>query len=177
MTETEQLRALLEVYGIDDTQYTDAQLELMIQQAKNAVSADVANETTHEDYHRHFAGTVYMTDYYPVDVESLEITVDGEVVVPRRITHDGLVYFDNLMQGELVCTYSQAFDEGDVESTIIPLAMYMIRDKEGGNQSSIKEGDITVSFDTDSPSSTNAQISHLVSSLRAKYNKARVRLI
>lgn len=177
MTEITDLRALLEVYGIDDTEYTDTQLEIILNQAKTYIGKEFVEGSTHEDYLRIYEGSVYMTNYYPIDVETVEIIVEGVEVTPRKITHEGIIYFEDVLHGELSCSYTQELSDEDIESTVLPLAMYLIRDQNGGGtMSSIHEGDLQISYDTTTSLSTNAQIHHLVQSLRDKY-KARVRLL
>lgn len=176
MTDITTLREYLQLRGIDDTAYTDEQLQLLISQATAYIGEDFVNPTTHEDYLRHYEGTRYMTDYYPVDVSSCVVLVDGEEVTPHKITEEGIIYFENHIQGELLCTYVQAIDETAIEQALFGVIGYMIADTTGGNMKSINEGDISITYDTDNNLSTSSQISHLIESLRNKY-KARVRLI
>ena len=176
MTDIQKLRQYLQLQGIDDTTYTDEQLSLMISQATAFIGDEYVTPQEKEDYVRHFEGMTYMTDFYPVNVESVVVTVDDEEVTPHKITEEGLVYFENQVQGELLCTYLQAVDESIVEQAVNGVIMYSIRDSTGGNMKSINEGDISITYDTDNGMSTSSQISHLVDSLRQKF-KARVRLI
>ena len=174
MTEISDLRELLQVYGIDDSQYTDTQLQLLLKQAR-AFIGDVT-PTEHTDYVERFNGKRYMTQFYPVGVESVTVTVEGESITPHYISEDGIIYFDKIVNGELQCTYTQQLSEEDISSAVIPLTVYMIKDNMGGNMSSITEGDVSVSFDNNSTVSTSNQINRLIESLRQKY-KARVVLL
>jgi hypothetical protein len=128
MTEISDLRELLQVYGIDDSQYTDTQLQLLLKQARTYIG-DVT-PTSHTDYVERFNGKRYMTQFYPVGVESVTVTVEGESITPHYISEDGIIYFDKIVTGELRCTYTQQLNEEDISSAVIPLAMYMIKDAE-----------------------------------------------
>jgi hypothetical protein len=174
MTEISDLRELLQVYGIDDSQYTDTQLQLLLKQARTYIG-DVT-PTSHTDYVERFNGKRYMTQYYPVGVDSVTILVDEESITPKYITEEGIIYFDNMVTGELRCTYTQQLSEEEISDAILPLTVYMIKDNIGGNMSSITEGDVSVSFDNNSTVSTSNQINRLIESLRNKY-KSRVVLL
>lgn len=174
MTEISDLRELLQVYGIDDSQYTDTQLQLLLKQARTFIGN--ATPENREDYVDQYHGKKYMTQYYPVSVDSVNVTVGGESVTPHHITEEGIIYFDNIVNGELSCTYTQQLSEEDISGAVLPLVVYMIQDQNGGNMSSITEGDVSVSFDNNSTVSTSNQINRLIESLRQKY-KARVVLL
>jgi hypothetical protein len=177
MTEiVDELRELLVLYDIADSEYTDEQLEMMISQARACIGTEYTEASDHEDYVRDFCGDYYLTDYYPVDVDSVRVTIDDEIVFPEKITSEGIIYFTNQQRGKLSCTYVQDFSSYDIKEVILPLTMYMIRDKNGGNMRSINEGDISITYDNDSQLSTSNMISQLVQKLQNKY-KARVRLL
>lgn len=177
MTEiVDELRALLELYNIDDSQYTDEQLEMMISQARACIGTEYTEASDHEDYVRDFCGDYYLTEYYPIDIESVRVTIDDERVFPDKITSEGIIYFENEHRGKLSCTYVQDFSSDDIKDVILPVAMYMIRDKNGGNMRSINEGDISITYENDSQLSTSNMIASLVQKLQNKY-KARVRLL
>jgi hypothetical protein len=173
---TTMLRELLQLYGIDDTTYSDEQLELIIRQARAYIGEEFVEPTTHEDYVEHFRGKTYMTSYYPVDVDSVTVICEEEVVIPNKITSSGLVYFTHHIQGRLTVSYTQELTSTDIRDTILPIAVYMIRDIRGENLSSITEGDVSVSYDNTNTMSTSGMIQNLVTQLRNKY-KARVRLL
>ncbi len=177
MTEiVDELRALLQLYKIDDTMYTDDDLMLMITQARACIGTEFVEATEHEDYVHDFCGNRYITHYYPVVVDGVRITIDDERVFPDKITTEGIIYFENECRGKLSCTYVQDFSSDDITNVILPLAMYMIRDQNGGNTRSINEGDISITYDNDSQISTGNMIASLVQKLQNKY-KARVRLL
>lgn len=176
-TTIEQLRETLNVYGVDDSQYTDEQLEVFITQAKELVGSEYVEKVEHEDYVEDICCKRYMTNYYPVVVDSVVVLVDGVEVTPHKITEDGIIYFDEIVEGEFSCTYNQGISEGEVSSAIVTLSMYLIRDKTGqGTLSSIQEGDLKVTYATDNILSAGNRISQLVNNIRNKY-KARVRLL
>lgn len=176
MTDINKLRQFLQVYNIDDTEYTDDQLQLMISQASSIIGDEFVSENNREDYVRNFEGTEYMTDFYPVLVDSVVVTVNTEEVTPHKITEEGIIYFTNHVQGEFSCSYVQAISSDEIEQTMFSVVMYMIREQNAGNIRSINEGDVSVTYDTDNTMSMGNQINNLIEQLRGKY-KARVRLI
>lgn len=177
MTLISDLRSTLQLYGIDDTQYTDAQLQIFIDNAKSVIGEDYVNSTEHEDYVEKISCRKYMTNYYPVVVDSVVVIVDGEQVTAKKITTDGIIYFDEQVNGEFTCTYLQGIDTTLVDEAIVNISLYMIQEQSGnGAISSINEGDISVSYDTNSIATSSNRISQMLNDIRGKY-KARVRLI
>ena len=177
MDEVEELRLLLQMYGIDDSMYDDNELQMWISQARSFVGNEFVQETEYEDYQRDFNSDMYMTRAYPISVSSVHVLVDDEGVIPMKITSNGVIYFNNRQHGAISVTYSVEYTEEDVKNVILPVAMYMIRDKNGGNMSSITEGDVSVSYDNiNDKLSTSNSIQQLINNLRMKY-KARVRLL
>lgn len=166
--ELETLRNLLEAHGLPHTpeEISDNALESLILEAKLLVNEPYMFDNVTEDYEPDFDGETYMTEDYPIHPESVSLSIDDAAIAPERITKEGIIYLDNIYHGKLSCTYTVGLDGADVENYLLPIVVYMVKDKEGKNVSSIQEGDINISYDTTS----NAQISMLIERLTNKYN-------
>lgn len=172
----EELRKLLRLYKIDDTQFTDEDLELLISQAKTLIGKEFIEDANREDYVEHLSSKRYMTDYYPILVDSVQVFVDDEEVIPRRITENGILYFEKNVNGEFLCTYTQGFERSSIDEAIKSIVMYMIQEQDNQNISSISEGDVSVSYNTDDLMSSSTKLNELIESIRNKF-RARVRLL
>lgn len=178
MIDIQTLRTQLQAVGVDDSQYTDEQLQAIIENARS-VLGDCVEERTHEDYVRHFSNDVYTTNYYPILTDDVEVTCDDKAVQVDKITKEGVIYFTNNERGSLRVVYVQAIDTSIVDNTVSQLVVYMIQQKNGINDaglSSINEGDISISYDTNSSLRSDALVQKLIDDLRNSY-KARVRLL
>lgn len=177
MTIVEDLRQLLVANGIDDTQYTDEELTIFIDTAKTVIGLEYTESIAHEDYVEKIQCRKYMTNYYPIAPDSVCVLVDGEEVTAKKITKEGIIYFYEIIDGEFSCTYLQAIDTDLIDYATRLLSLYTIQEKEGtGAVSSIAEGDISISYDTNSSASNSNRVARIVDSIRSKY-KARVRLL
>lgn len=170
------LRSLLRNHNIPCDEYTDEQLGAYIDEAKLLLNTPYSFDTTFTDYHDHFHGRVYLTDYYPLlSTSDVVVKVDDIVVTPRRITNDGRVFLEKCVDGSLECTYTVGLSDDDIINTILPVTMYIIQASNGtGDISSVNEGDLSVSYDTSN--GYNAEVNKLVQQLKNKY-RARVRII
>ena len=178
MIDIQTLRTQLQAVGVEDSQYTDEQLQAIIENARS-VLGDCVEERTHEDYLRHFSNDVYTTNYYPINVDDVEVTCDDKAVQVDKITKEGVIYFTNTERGSLRVVYVQAIDTSIVDNVVSQLVVYMIQQKQAGNIegiSSINEGDISISYDTNSTLRSDALVQKLIDDLRNSY-KARVRLL
>lgn len=166
--ELETLRNLLEAHGLPHTtdEISDTTLESLILEAKLLVNEPYMFDNITEDYEPDFSGETYMTEDYPVHPETVSLCIDDEAVAPERVTKDGIIYLDHVHHGKLECTYTVGLDDADVENYLLPIVVYLVKDREGKNVSSIQEGDINISYDTTS----NAQISMLIERLTNKYS-------
>lgn len=172
MTLIEDLQDLLTLHGIDTSKYTPTMLNALILEAKTLIGADYVYDSQYTDYKDTFHGTRYMTEKYPVK-EVTSITVNDEEIIPRKITHNGIIYFDGYITGGLEVEYIVGLDDNDYEKTILPICLYIAKQNEGQNVSSVQEGDVNVSYDT---GSNQAMIDTLINNIRGKYG-ARVRLL
>ena len=160
------------------TNYTDEQLESLIQQSLLLVNAPYTTDTTYNDYIHEYDASTYITQYYPIkNVLDIECTLDGTAINEYIVhaTRDGIIYFDRSLRGRLEVTYTVGLDNTDINNYILPIALYLVKDLEGKNINSIQEGDVTVQYQNMN-TSTSAGIDALIANLRSRYG-ARVRLI
>lgn len=172
MTMIEDLQNLLTLHGIDTSKYTEAMLSSLVLEAKTLIDAEYVYDSQQEDYVPDFQGQMYMTEKYPLKTVT-GITIDGVEVVPRKIKHSGIIYFDTYISGTLEVEYIVGLNEDDYTDTILPICLYIAKDNEGKNVASITEGDVTISYDR---GSNQTVINSLIEGIRRKYG-ARVRFI
>ena len=171
-TTIEILRTLLQANDIHE--YDDAQdsvLEAFISEAKMLINEPFCNDTTYNDYVEGFTGKKYVTDYYPLKADCLEVTFNDIDISEhiKKITEEGIIYFDKQFNhGTLDVTYVVGLSSEDIENYIIPITLYLIRDKTGRNVSSITEGDVSISYNN-STGGTAMQIDTLINNLKDKY--------
>ena len=168
MSELETLRELLKAHGLPNTQeeISDEELEAWILEAKLLINEPYMFTNITEDYDPEFGDEIYMTEDYPIIPDTVSLSIDDTAIAPERVTNDGIIYLEKPMHGKLSCTYTVGLCDADVENYLLPIVVYMVKDNEGRNVSSIQEGDLNVSYDATS----NMQISNLIDRLVNKYN-------
>ena len=172
----ETLRKMLISHGIT-TEYSNDELDSFILEAKLLLDAPFVYDTLHEDYVDDFEGNKYMLRYYPFkESNEFSVSLNDEDITShvKKIMKSGLLFFDKSFHGSLNVTYSVGLDVDDINTYIVPIVLYIIRDKEGKNISSINEGDISISYDNTSNSSLTTDA--LIKRLKNKYG-TRLRLI
>jgi hypothetical protein len=112
-------------------------------------------------------------DFFPVTTIN-SITVDDEVIVTeeyRLDCNDGVLYLKNPLHGLLKVVYMIGLSEEDYTQYILPLILDMLKynlsngwDKDA---SSIKEGDVSVNYDTSL--SLGALIQNRLNNLETRY--------
>ena len=155
-------------------EYTNAQLDSFILEAKLLVDMPFMMNSVYEDYEAKYRGKVYYTHEYPILTNSVQLTIDGKRVPILNINNEGRIIFDKKHRGTLECKYTVGLSDDDINNYLIPIVVCLIEDAEGGNISSITEGDVSLSYDTTGYS--NRTLDSLVNGLRNKYG-ARVRLV
>ena len=173
MTLNEDLLNLLTLHGIDTTKYTETMLSSLILEAKSLINTSYVYDSQESDYVDSFYGNKYLTDNYPLK-EVTSLLVNGEEVTPRKVTHNGIIYFEGYISGTLEVEYVVGLDNSDFENTVLPICLYIAKDNEGKNVASISEGDVSISYHTNGNSAT--MIDTLITNIRNKYG-ARVRLL
>ena len=112
-------------------------------------------------------------DFFPVTTIN-SITIDDKVIVTeeyRLNCNDGVLYLKQPLHGLLRVAYMIGLSEEDYQQYILPLILDMLKyNLENGwdkDASSIKEGDVSVSYDTSL--GLGALIQSRLNSLEAKY--------
>lgn len=168
MSILEDLRAMLIAHNIDVTAYTDQILNSFISEARLLVGEDFMFDHTVEEYDPNFDDDCIMVGDYPVKEGTVVVTLDDEVITPTKITSEGIIYLPSRVNGHLSVRYTVGLSGEDINQYLLPIVVYMIREKEGQNISSINEGDISISYDTSN--GVNTQMSQLIQDLKHKYS-------
>lgn len=178
MTLYEQIINILTAEGINTDKYTEEIINTYYNEALNLIDAPYTKNEVYTDYRHVNYISMYSTDFYPVLTEApVNITLDNKTIIPRKITHDGRIYFYERLNGVLEVEYTVGLNETDINNYIAPLIIAMIKDREGLKEvSSINEGDISVSYNTGTAAADNTSINGIIEKIKNKY-KGRVRII
>lgn len=174
MTIYDTLRDMLINHGVI-TEYTDAQLDNFILEAKLLIDTPFVNNSQIEEYKTDWTGDVYYTNEYPLIKSSVTVIINNTVIIPEHVTSDGIIYLDKTYTGDLKCTYTIGLSNEDITNYLLPIVVCLIEDKEGLNIASVGEGDINISYNN-ATGYTSKTLDTLIQNLRDKYS-ARVRLI
>lgn len=165
------LRSLIALNNITK-EYSDEELDLFISEAKLLINAEVMEDTVYTDFKPNFKGRTYVTNNYPLKTtENISITIDDKEITPTHINKNGIIYFDGEKRGELKCEYVVGLNEEAVEKYSIPIILYLIKETNGGNITSVGEGDVHINYST----ITDENIVNLIDELKNRYS-ARIRL-
>lgn len=173
LTVYDNIKQMLINHGITK-EYTQAELDNYILEAKVLVDTPFMNDNVMEDYIKEWAGDVYCTKEYPLRNNTIELTINNTVITPVHVTYDGIIYLDKTYHGDLKCRYTVGLNNDDINSYVVPIVVCLIENIEGSNIASVNEGDVSISYDNST--STTRTLDNLVNNLRNKYG-ARVRLI
>lgn len=168
----DEVRVILRVYGIDDTQYTDEELEHLIKYYTRVFNSLICFNYLPHDYDEYYLVNDYtkavLINHYPImEVSSIKLDDKDYMGNVYRIDKDtGIIYFKEPVMGDLVLKYHAGWSDEDIESIIIPfiidLLVYGIRYGVDGIVSSISEGDVSVSFSiTDKSLNINSRLNAL----------------
>ena len=166
------LQEMLDAHGI--TKYDDdpETLNTFLLEAKLMVGASFVFDQEYNDYKENFNGNKYALDYYPLKssgsltVLCNDVNITGNI---RKISEEGIIYFKKTFTGTLDVTYTVGLTDDDLTEYILPITLYLVKDNEGQNISSVTEGDVSISYNN-STGSTSTQIDALVANLRDKYS-------
>jgi hypothetical protein len=179
------LRTLLKFEGINLDDYTDDELTILAESKVNELAGllgldvnPVHRKQTVTDY----KGEIIRLDFYPV-YDFNKITVDGECLHPNRYHVDyrlGLVYLHDYIIGTVEIKYISGLPDDFMINTVNPLIKDMVTYSltynklgMGGPVSSIKEGDVSVNYDTNN--SLGNRITNQITDIKSRYASARVR--
>ena len=187
MVDIAKLKTLLKFEGIDLSDYTDDELKVIvdskISELEGLIGLDV-NPVHRKHIQKEFQGDVLELPFYPVyDLHSIKI--DGECVTPKIYTFNerlGLIYFTKQMHGFVEVKYISGLSDETITNLINPLIKEMVAYAftynqwgMGGPVSSIKEGDVSVNYDTSN--SKGNIIMNRIEDIKKRYCTARVKWI
>ncbi len=185
LIEVPKLRTLLKFEGINLDAFTDDELTVLIESKVNELSGllglDV-NPVHRKQHITRFKGDIIRLDFYPV-YDFNNIMVDGECLSPNKYRVDyslGLIYLEEFITGDIDVKYISGLDDDFLNNTIGPLIKDMITYTVtynqwgmGGPVSSIKEGDVSVNYDTSNGLGT--RINNTIADIKSRYASARIR--
>lgn len=186
---TDELKTILTLKGIKDIGYTPEELEILIEyktrELQGLIGVNV-EETQETQTVRYFNDDRMRLRQYPV--QSIEsITFKNEELECKHYFLDeklGIVYFDKKYCGLISVNYISCISEEEINNTISPLLVDMIlydilnkgNNPNNGIISSVKEGDVSVNYDTSS--TLGNRIWSRIEELRERYKRtARVVMI
>lgn len=179
------LRTLLKFEGISLDDYTDDELNILVKSKVDELSGLLGLDVN--PVHRlqtitGFKGEIVRLDFYPVyDFHS--IRVDGECLCRRDYHVDirlGLVYLHKPIMGTVEVKYISGLSDDFMRNIITPLIKDMVAYSltynqwgMGGPVSSIKEGDVSVNYDTNN--GLGSRINNQIADIKSRYSSARIR--
>lgn len=161
LIDVEALKAQLDLEGISYDDFDDSQLELLLNNIQKELVGYTnvpISPTTHKRIIRNFHGDLCELEYYPVrqitslKIGSRELTTDDYVLDEEL----GILYFNSHLCGMLVIEYCCQISEDMINNVVNPLIFDIIKYRlttnfsNDGAVSSMKEGDVSVNYDTNS---------------------------
>ena len=196
MISTEKIRTLLKFDGVT-VDFTDEELQVLIDakidELEGLIGADIRPHDRQKTMGR-FKGKVLELNFYPV-VQVVDVIVNGCPLHERSyyVNNElGIIYFHHRIKGHVVVYYTTGLSERDFSFIIAPLIKdmveYTLNYNNGftftkglsgdGRIASLKEGDVTVSFNYDSDLTLGGRINNRIEDLKNKYNfSTRIRWI
>lgn len=161
LIDVEALKAQLDLEGISYDDFDDSQLELLLTSITDELMGYTnvpIVATNHKNIFRGFDGDLLELDYYPVrKITSLKIgtkclTTDDYVLDEEL----GILYFNSHLNGMLVIEYCCCISDDMITKVVNPLISDIVKYRltsnfsKDGVMSSMKEGDVSVNYDTSS---------------------------
>ena len=185
MFDINEFRTLLKFEGISLDDFTDEELSILINskinELKGLTGIDIIPVHRRQS-NRDFKGDTLRLDFYPVhDIAS--ITLNNCPIRPREFNIDrdlGIIYFNNIVNGNVEVKYLSGISDDVLNSSIIPLVREMViysltynNAGVGDAVSSIKEGDVSINYDTNN--GRGSRINSRIADLKSSYGSARLR--
>lgn len=183
MISVDTINSLLSLEGIDE-EISEDELNILMNskltELESLVSVDITPKTR-KQYDFHFSGKKFELNFYPVR-ELTKLTLDDVEFTDFLLNDDlGIIYFDKYVSGKLKVEYVSGLSDHEINSYFNPLLQEMIlytmtmRNIAGdGVLSSIKEGDVSINYDTSN--SRGNRIWLRINELKSMYS-TRVRMV
>lgn len=161
MITIDELRTYLKLNNIDESQYTDEDIEHLIKYYTKLFNSLICFNYKTKTYN----------DYYPMDTydvfdslliynrpikEITSVTLDNEDCTDKISYTDmksGIIYFTEGVQGAVKVDYVAGWSDEDIEDIIIPiivdLIIYGIKYGLEGRIGSLTEGDVSITYVTE----------------------------
>lgn len=185
---TSKLKTILKLKGIR-IPYNDDEFDLLVEYKLSEISGllgfNILESEQSQTVYQFKDDRIVLTNYPVQSIES--VTLNNKELSGRCYTLDkkiGVLYFKKKLRGLLVVNYVAGLSPDDIVNVIEPLLVDMIiydlsKDKDNpvaGTVSGIREGDVSVNYDTNS--SLGNRIYTRIDELKQRYTKtARIRLI
>lgn len=176
--DTGQFKTYCKLNNIDISSFSTDELKTLYQYKLNQLEELLGfniTPTKHTDYHLMFHGPTLLLDFYPV-LSIDKIMFDGSIIdLDYKIDNDdGIIYINTPLAGDLEVEYTAGFTDEQYTHVILPLLYDFIcyNIHVAGNNSneisSIKEGEVTVNYDTNNTWYT--KINNRINNLRHSYH-------
>lgn len=176
----EDLKKRLRLAGIDFSNYSDEDLQALIDLTLESIEAEtglpIVNPRLITEYEDFFYSKVYETDYYPL--LCCEIRLDGDVVEAHRIDlNRGIIYFKPFNVGDLEVKYKIQYMNNVVLTSLITnmIILEIEGDTVHGTWNSIREGEVSVTYGAGS-GGLQGKVDKALAELKG-YFRPRVRLL
>lgn len=171
-----ELRTILALNNITTT-LTDAQLTVLYNSIVNEIEAITDINITPQEYKEYvfsFSGVNLILNNYPISsitnlcinntsINNSDYTLDSE---------SGIIYFKTPLEGMMYIKYTAGLTENEINKYINPLIkemfVYRLSSEYNNQVSTVKEGDVSVSYDTNYTRSSKIQ--GQLESLKNRFN-------
>lgn len=138
---------------------SDEDLELLLTNLISELTGYInipINPTNHKEIRRDFHSDIYEVDHYPIS-EIVSFKIGNKVLTSDDYVLDenkGILYLHSYMSGLLVIEYAACLSDDVINTKINPLLFDMVKYRLNTNfsgdgvMSSVKEGDVSVNYDT-----------------------------
>lgn len=185
MFDINEFRTLLKFEGISLDDFTDDELNVVInskiRELQGLIGFDIIPVHRKQSNHK-FRDNTLRLDFYPV-YDLVEITLNNRPIHCHdfNVNYDlGIIYFNKIITGDVEIKYLSGLQDDVLNNSIIPLVREMVIYSLTYNQagvgdavSSIKEGDVSINYDTNN--GRGNKITSRINDLKNRYSSARLR--
>lgn len=185
MINAAKIKTLLKFEGINLEDFTDEELDILMDSKVSEIESltGLAIKPKHRrQVESHFHGDMIRLEFYPV-MDFNRLLIDDTCVCPKHynINMDlGIIYLDQIYKGSVIVEYISGQKDEFIDNIITPLVKDMVayavtynKLGMGGPVSSIKEGDVSVNYDTNN--GYGSRITNQITDMKSKYCSARLR--